>query len=218
MKRYVKTIKWIVLFTVCFSAAFILSNNYTQDAKEKVSDALKETLSADGYSFVCNITVYREKEEYIGNIKGEKYKDTAHVLWQIGEDTTEVYKIDQCYYRKNNDDPWFFTENISFQDAVELFQELDFLKSVIPSEFIDEAEYLGREKIDKKYFKKYQGVSYQTFGENWENRVYTFWVKNKKIYHFEALFSEKSSNIIWCLEADLDYAPISTITPPIQIN
>ena len=126
-----------------------------------------------------------------------------------------MYQIEDAYYRRSNQGEWFQISDLGYQKAVELFQEIDPLQSLIQIGEC-EVEYLGKERINEKKMKKYQVLSYGSFHQDWEHLVYTLWIERNLLQRCELLISEKNTETVLGIAMQLEYKGVEDFYAPIE--
>jgi len=210
-----KKVKLILTVLILgFMIGAVMYFNERPEPTKKITTAVEQTLAMQEYRFVINISRYDDVEQYIGTLSGEKKNQNVHILWKIKEDEIELYQIGSDFYRRVNAQNWLTINQLDYTEAVCYFQEMDPLYTMIRLKNF-EGEYLGKEKLDGKRFGKYQAVSFDSMGKNWENSTYTLWIKDNLIHRCEMMLSEKNSDLVWIVEMVLDFSKRAEITAPI---
>lgn len=171
---------------------------YNLPAEEIVTKAVDNTLNHENYSFQA--AAYRqnnESKETICIVNGEINGANAHLYGKIDlvDSDFEIYQIGDSYYRRDSvDGRWLMVDNLGVEAAENLITEINPLNLLRFSRPF-EVEYLGKEVIDGKKYRKFEILNYVTdeyLTYDWQNILLTVWVDKKEcIYRAEVLANEK---------------------------
>lgn len=182
--------KWIVISFIAMliiigGGIFYLNYDFLTP-EEAVNQALSQTLNAESYRYkALSKRILDGEEELLSEAQGEKNKGNVHFISKLFlvNSEFEYYQIGEKIYRK---DPfsanWLVVDEMGMAVTEQLIQEINPLGAFQFQEIV-EVEYLGKEEIEDKKYKKY---IVQATTENkyltglWQNFTYTIWTDTSK--------------------------------------
>lgn len=224
------SLKWIVrsfiVMLVIIGGGIFYLNYDSLTPEEAVNQALSQTLNAESYRYkALSKRILDGEEELLSEAQGEKNKENVHFIGKLFlvSSEFEYYQIGEKIYRK---DPfsanWLVVDEVGMAVTEQLIQEINPLVAFQFQEIIA-VEYLGKEEIQDKKYKKY---ILQATTENkyltglWQNFTYTIWTdtsKDRMVKKAEIMAQSKKAPaqyLIMSIEFT-DYNQEIVIGPPI---
>lgn len=156
---------------------------------EIVTESMENTLSAQSHSYdAITRSIIDGEETLLTQVKGVKNGDDVYLLGKvfIVNGNLEIYRVNDKFYRKDSfSENWLVLDNQSIKETEKLMQEINPL-AILEFDGEIDANYLGKEKINKKKTKMYKvkanwkNIYLKT---SWKDLEYTIWVdaRNKEV-------------------------------------
>ena len=189
---------FIALLSVAGWSLREIWQEYNLPAEEIVIKAIDNTLEHESYSFQAKaFRQNNDNEEKICSVNGEVNGENAHLYGSIDlvESEFEIYQIGENFYRRDSvDGRWLVIDNLGRETMENLVTEINPLNLLrFASPF--EVEYLGKEVINDKKYRKFEILNYMTdeyLTYDWQNILLRIWVDKKGyIYRAEVVANEK---------------------------
>lgn len=222
--------KWIVVSFLASALVIgggIFYFNYDPlTPEEAVNQAISNTLNAESYRYkAISKRVLNDEEKLLSEAEGEKNKESVHFIGKLFlvNSEFEYYQIGEQIYRK---DPfsanWLVVDDMGMAVTEQLIQEINPLGAFQFQEIVA-VEYVGKEEIEDKKFKKYivqANTENKYLAGLWQDFTYTIWTdtsKDRSIKKAEIMAQSKKAPeqyLIMSIEF-ADYNKEIVINPPV---
>ena len=193
--------------------------------EEAVNQAISQTLNAESYRYKASSKrILAGEEELLSEVQGEKNKENVHFIGKLFlvNSEFEYYQIGEKIYRKDAfSEKWLVVDEMGREVTEQLIQEINPLGAFQFQEIIA-VEYLGKEEIEDKKYKKYvveANTENKYLTGLWQNFIYTIWIDTSKetVKKAEVVAQSKKTPeqyLIMSIEF-ADYNQEIVINPPI---